>query len=152
MVPPPMMMTSNFVPDGGGVSSQRGCSSETGLSAIGFSPFDVVGLNTAQGRKLEVSRAHRLNCTERAFHPALVERTGLAADERPPGRIEAGPPVAGERDVGTAGKARPRQRWHRLPLFAVAPRRGCGCPAAKFRCSWVVRWERRREVAFPWEC
>src|SRR5262249_20903950 len=152
MVPPPTMMTSNFVPDGGAVSSPRSCSPETGLSAIGFPPFDMLGLNTAQGRRLEASRAHRLNCTERAFHPALVERTGLAADEQPPGRIEAGHPGADERDVGTAGKARPRQRWHRLPPVRCRSASRLRLSGRKISMFLGRPLERRREVAFPWEC
>src|SRR5262249_7300101 len=81
MVPPPMTMMSKLVPDGGGVTFWRGSRWDAGFSAMTLPVLDVFGMNALEHGQLEISGEHRLRGAQRALHPALIERIGLAGDE-----------------------------------------------------------------------
>src|SRR5262249_9368605 len=82
MVPPPITMMSQLVPDGGGVTLWRGSRWDAGLVAmVPRSQLHVIGMNALERGSLEILREHRFRGAQRALHPALVERIGLAADE-----------------------------------------------------------------------
>src|SRR5262249_10589423 len=82
MVPPPITMMSKLLPDGGGVTFWRGSRWDAGLVAmVPRSHLHVIGMNALERGSLEILREHRFRGAQRALHPALVERIGLAADE-----------------------------------------------------------------------
>src|SRR5262249_2077040 len=81
MVPPPITIMSKLQPDGGGVTFWRGSRLDAGFSAMTLSLLDVFGMDALEHGPLEISGEHGLRGAQRALHPALIERIGLAGDE-----------------------------------------------------------------------